>query len=129
GLLGIAGMQVKALQGATIGYQHTLVTLAAIDAQERIWDDFASRDTCDEVDVATVSKLWKDHWKNDKASNPLRGVKWSTSSLQRASGNEGDTACEFTVEIALGDGPGGLDEDADVYDYTFMLPPKLNFSD
>ncbi|MBF7055111.1 prepilin-type N-terminal cleavage/methylation domain-containing protein, partial [Halomonas sp. KAO] len=34
GLLGVAAMQMKALQGAHIGYQRALASIIAIDAQE-----------------------------------------------------------------------------------------------
>lgn len=35
GLMGIAAMQLNALNSASRGYQHSVATLAAVDAQER----------------------------------------------------------------------------------------------
>lgn len=131
GLLGIAGMQLKALQSATVGYQHSLITLAAIDAQERVWDRFAESVKCGLIDDEAVEQAWRGHWRVDSSSNPLRGVDWDNSSVERTSGDNDGTgkqkaACGFDVSIALGDGPGGVDE-SNAYSYTFTLPP-INFS-
>lgn len=37
GLLGVAAMQLKALQSSHVSYQRTIATLAAQDAVERLW--------------------------------------------------------------------------------------------
>lgn len=37
GLLGIAAMQLKSLQGSHVSFQRTIATLAAQDAAERLW--------------------------------------------------------------------------------------------
>ena len=42
GLMGVAAMQIKALQSATEGYQRSIAVVAAVDAQERIWNLLAS---------------------------------------------------------------------------------------
>jgi type IV pilus assembly protein PilV len=41
GLLGVAAMQLKALQGAHAAYQRSIASLAAQDAQERLWSSLA----------------------------------------------------------------------------------------
>ncbi|WP_244272125.1 type IV pilus modification protein PilV [Halomonas aestuarii] len=37
GLLGVAAMQLKALQSAHVSYQRSIAAVAAQDAQERLW--------------------------------------------------------------------------------------------
>lgn len=41
GMLGVAAMQLKALQGAHAAYQRSIASLAAQDAQERLWASLA----------------------------------------------------------------------------------------
>ncbi|WP_075879576.1 type IV pilus modification protein PilV [Vreelandella massiliensis] len=127
GLMGVAAMQLKALQSATAGYQRSVATLAAVDAQERLWAELAQlnpADDCTVIDTAylqnvvppetrSIEQKWKDGWNDDVASNPLRNVDWVASSI---TGSD----CEFTITIALGDGPGDIDGDEFVY--KFRLP-------
>src|SRR5690554_5039593 len=42
GMLGAAAMQLNALQSAHIAYQRSIATLAAQDAQERLWAQMES---------------------------------------------------------------------------------------
>ncbi len=42
GMLGVAAMQLKALQGAHVAYQRSIASLAAQDAQERLWAEVAA---------------------------------------------------------------------------------------
>lgn len=44
GLLGVAAMQLEALQGAHAAYQRSIASLAAQDAQERLWAQLALDD-------------------------------------------------------------------------------------
>lgn len=41
GMLGVAAMQLKALQGAHAAYQRSIASLAAQDVQERLWAEMA----------------------------------------------------------------------------------------
>lgn len=66
GMLGVAAMQLKALQGAHAGYQRSIASLAAQDAQERLWARMtqAGGMTCpawsDAKDLGDES--WHDTW-------------------------------------------------------------------
>ena len=63
GLLGGAGMQLKALQSAHAGYQRSVATLAAVDAQEQTWAKLATLNTCpDGSKISSVSDVWKEQW-------------------------------------------------------------------
>lgn len=42
GLLGVAAMQLKAMQSAQVAYQRSVATLAAQDAVERLWASVAA---------------------------------------------------------------------------------------
>lgn len=127
GLIGVAAMQLKALQSATAGYQRSVVTLAAVDAQERLWAELAQlADGGDDCSVITpqqarapsgvsVEEQWKNWWGDDDASNPLRSVNWENSNIKLSSSVD----CQFTITIDLGDASGDID---DVFTYTFRLP-------
>ncbi|MDR9439818.1 MAG: type IV pilus modification protein PilV [Halomonas sp.] len=65
GLLGVAAMQLKALQGAHVAYQRSIASLAAQDLQERLWAKMAEADdlTCPtSTDVTTIESAWHDGW-------------------------------------------------------------------
>ncbi len=120
GLIGVAAMQLKALQSATAGYQRSVASVAAVDAQERLWAELANVSTCTAINPEAgdgVEERWKGQWREDNASNPLRNVDWDASSIVGPS-----SRCEFTITIDLGDGPGDIDDD--VFTYTFRLPEK-----
>lgn len=118
GLIGVAAMQLKALQSATAGYQRSVASVAAVDAQERLWAELPglaqnSKD-CTNIDIDNVETVWVDWWDDDEASNPLRNVNWTGSGISR-----GDDECEFTISIVLDEGPGKIETDLS---YTFRLP-------
>ncbi len=64
GLLGVAAMQLRALQSAHMGYQRAVVSLAAIDAQERAWAGLAqspaSARACPQANTMTAD--WRIQW-------------------------------------------------------------------
>nr|WP_269816184.1 type IV pilus modification protein PilV [Halomonas sp. G15] len=64
GLLGVAALQVKSLQSAHLSYQHTLASLAAQDAAERLWVAYAySSPTCPALTVINgEGSDWHDGW-------------------------------------------------------------------
>ena len=63
GLLGVAAMQLKALQSAHVSYQRTTATLAAQDAVERLWINLGEK-TVQDCPTAGTAGLqdWKDDW-------------------------------------------------------------------
>lgn len=67
GLLGVAAMELKSLQGAHMAYQRSIATLAAQDAQERLWaelkDDGGELECPDWKDASTRGDVaWKTQW-------------------------------------------------------------------
>lgn len=121
GLVGVAAMQLKALQSATIGYQHSVVTLAAVDAQERLWAELPGEVNCNEINPKKengVEDQWRMLWSRDEPSNPLRNMNWQDSDIQGP-----DINCEFTITIGLSGGYGGIE--ADDFTYSFRLPKLL----
>ncbi|AJY49405.1 type IV pilus modification protein PilV [Halomonas sp. KO116] len=113
GLLGVAAMQLKALQSANAGYQRSVASVAAVDAQERLWAEWARDDVngCADIDIEPA---WEADWFSDRDSYPLRNVDKEGSGIQY----EGN--CEFTIEIDLGSRPG--DAESNVFTYIFRLP-------
>jgi type IV pilus assembly protein PilV len=116
GLMGVAAMQMKALQSATEGYQRSIAVVAAVDAQERIWNLLANYSSCEAIDAGAVSALegdWIDHWSANASVNPLRGANWNNSGITASGG------CEFTIVIALNSVSSTSEEE---YRYRFILP-------
>ena len=116
GLMGVAAMQMKALQSATEGYQRSIAVVAAVDAQERIWNLLASDSNCEAIKESTVSALkddWIEHWSADTNAKPLRGTNWDNSDVRMSEG------CEFTIVIALNSVSSNREEE---YLYSFILP-------
>lgn len=116
GLIGVAAMQLKALQSATAGYQRTVVSVAAMDAQEQLWAELPGLEGCAYINTAKVEEEWVDWWENDEAYNPLRNVNWAKSSIN---GPEPVSDCEFTILIVL---DNWLEDIETNFSYTFRLP-------
>lgn len=115
GLLGVAAMQVKALQSASEGYQHSVAAVAAMDAQERIWYMLSNYASCEAIEASAVTALenaWIDKWSSDESANPLRGANWQQSELRQGAD------CEFTILIVMTRSSGNEEE----YRYRFVLP-------
>ena len=116
GLIGVAAMQLKALQSANTGYQRSLASVAAVDAQERLWAALStlnSDDTCEDLNISTIEGAWKDDWFADNDHTPLRNAKKAQSRIARDSGEE---QCRFKVVLVLGE------DESDAFHYTFRLP-------
>ncbi|MEA2120275.1 type IV pilus modification protein PilV [Halovibrio sp. HP20-50] len=116
GLIGVAAMQLKALQSATAGYQRSVASVAAVDAQERLWAQLATLNpgqACENIDRSAVEDVWKDDWFADNDQKPLRNAKEGESSIGRGSGKD---KCRFNVILVLGD------DENDRFDYIFRLP-------
>lgn len=116
GLIGVAAIQLKALQSANAGYQRSVASVAAVDAQERLWAQLATLnpgETCEDIDSSSVEDVWKDDWFTENDQNPFRNVKDGESSIGRDSGED---KCRFNVVLVLGG------DENDRFDYTFRLP-------
>ena len=93
GLMGIAAMQLNALNSASRGYQHSVATLAAVDAQERLWQKLREAEGCTSVELgfSDAKADWKKHWERDTPSNPLRNATLDIT------GN----SCTYTITVTL----------------------------
>lgn len=124
GLLGVASMQLKALQSAHIGYQRSVATLAAVDAQERAWKYLAESDQsyCPGEDpketeaLSNIESSWKSAWLTGTGK-----VIRDAGSLLRDTDADGNSlsSCEYEAVVkweerrAEGDGN---------FTYRFRLP-------
>ncbi|CDG53582.1 type IV pilus modification protein PilV [Vreelandella titanicae] len=116
GLIGVAAMQLKALQSANAGYQRSVASVAAVDAQERLWAQLATLETgqtCEDIDISGVQSAWKEHWFQNSGATPLRGA--SSSQSRIAKGDSGSD-CRIDVTVALGE------NNDDQFSYFFLLP-------
>jgi type IV pilus assembly protein PilV len=109
GLLGVAAMQLKALQSAHIGYQRSVASLIAIDAQERAWERLSQNGTCPE---ASEINNWVDDW-----SNTLE----ITNNDALTGGGVGND-CEYSVKLEWDEGRLSVDEVFQAFEYQFRLP-------
>lgn len=114
GLLGVAAMQMKALQGAHMGYQRSLASVIAIDAQERAWALLASSGVCpDAADLSDWLGTGNNGW-----SGLLPGI--DTGSGIAGGGPTND--CEYTVTLTWGDERLADGESVGSFIYDFKLP-------
>lgn len=92
GLLGVAAMQLKALQSSHVSYQRTIATLAAQDAVERLWVNLGEK-TVQDCPTAGTAGLqdWKDDW---SAHLTLRTV----TTIQ-----EFTASCEYGIVVGWDD--------------------------
>ncbi|WP_346796574.1 prepilin-type N-terminal cleavage/methylation domain-containing protein [Halomonas sp. Bachu 37] len=129
GLIGVAAMQLKALQSATAGYQHSVATLAAVDAQERLWAQLGLGKECSNIDINNAVTIqgdtdnpgWETYWfgsEAQEAATPLRefmGTIYDENSTNYPSEYPELGPCEFLIEIDMQDG-------YDPFTYNFRLP-------
>ncbi len=108
GLLGVAAMQLKALQSAHMGYQRAVVSLAAIDAQERAWAGLSQASTHACPDTSAFENAWVSHWFNDMLID-------AGSSL---SGSD----CTYTATIDWQEERYATGESGMAFVYQFQLP-------
>ncbi|WP_240724632.1 type IV pilus modification protein PilV [Halomonas borealis] len=119
GLLGIAAMQLKSLQGAHAAYQRSIASLAAQDAQERLWAGLAESGslTCPaEGEVNGPAGTWHAQWETflpglDPA--PLESSGECEFDLTLTWEDErfaGEAAPALTYTIRLPEGAGGAEE-------------------
>jgi len=107
GLLGVAGMQLKALQSAHAGYQRSVASLAAQDAQERLWGKLKSSFPACPDPNSVNHEEWQSNW--ELVLPNLQPLTYS---------DEG--SCTFTVDLTWDEGRFG--GGAETFSYTFRLP-------
>jgi len=119
GLMGVAAMQLNALHSATRSYQHSVATLAAVDAQERLWEallTLSPADDCKDISLSSVRSSWQKNWGSDSPSNPLRSADLD---LQPIGGSD----CDYKITVKLDDAEAD-DEGYGKVSYTVRLPTK-----
>ncbi|RUR56565.1 prepilin-type N-terminal cleavage/methylation domain-containing protein [Vreelandella populi] len=113
GLIGIAAMQLTSLQGAAAGFQRSVASLAAIDAQERAWARLSTAQSCQRIDLTALERDWQAQWLED-AHAPLGNT---AGTISRAVVHD---SCQLTVTIVV---KAHASEDAEErFDYMFTLP-------
>jgi|SRR5690554_2127067 len=120
GMLGVAAMQLKSLQGAHAAYQRSIASLAAQDAQERLWAQLALADgACPKWSEAEKENedddipSWNDAW-GDYLPD------FSTSSSVSPPG-EPAADCQFTIKVNWTENRFEGEETAG-FTYTVRLP-------
>ncbi|QHD51012.1 prepilin-type N-terminal cleavage/methylation domain-containing protein [Vreelandella aquamarina] len=112
GVLSVAAMQFKAMQSVRSGYQQSLASVAALDAQERVWAAIAHVEGCQSVPVASIESAWRDAWFLDEEAPLKRSVDPAQSAIGRS-------GCQFDVTVKI-DVPD--DENGIRLEYRFLLP-------
>lgn len=96
GLLGAAALQVKSMQYAYSSYQHTIATVQANDAVERLWANVCALPLPGQT--SAIREAWETDWKND-----TRLPDWS-GEIEEVSGM-------YTITISWTDRVEDEDED------------------
>lgn len=112
GLLGVAGMQLKALQSAHIAYQRSLASAIAIDAQERLWSKLEPGESC--PPVSDVITAWKKAWFTNGGDGRETLPVGEESSIE-------EDSCDYTVVIDWDEERTKNTEDSSLI-YKFTLP-------
>jgi type IV pilus assembly protein PilV len=111
GLLGVAAMQLKALQGAHAAYQRSIASLAAQDAQERLWEAMAVAGNLQCPSEDAVNGAGEGSW----------FAQWSQFLPELDDSPVGPPSnCEFSITVAWGEERFGGSVDA--FTYTVRLP-------
>jgi type IV pilus assembly protein PilV len=99
GLLGVAAMQLKALQGAHAAYQRSIASLAAQDAQERLWAVMADNGGLECPSWSSAQSFGGVNWHDTWAEYlPELGQ----AAIEPAGSPNGD--CEFTISVVWSEG-------------------------
>src|SRR5690554_5426228 len=113
GMLGVAAMQLKSLQGAHAAYQRSIASLAAQDAQERLWAEMAGEGSLacpDPGDInGTGAGTWHNQWSAflpDLESDPL----------------DDQGSCEFLISVDWSEERFGGSGGRELFSYTVRLP-------
>ncbi|SDM11789.1 type IV pilus assembly protein PilV [Modicisalibacter muralis] len=116
GLLGVAGMQLKALQGAHMAYQRSLANVIAIDAQERLWSRLQPGQAC--PPVSDVSDDWKKAWFSDGGDGRETLPGGGDSAIETGA----DGPCSYRVTVDWQETRKEGNEDISPFTYQFSLP-------
>ncbi|HSP30701.1 MAG TPA: type IV pilus modification protein PilV [Halomonas sp.] len=110
GLLGVAAMQLKALQSAHAGYQRSVASLAAQDAQERLWEELASDpSTCPDV-ASFNAEEWQGNWIT------------FLPELNATPVSEHGSDCTFSIDVSWNDSRFKDEALTETFSYTVRLP-------
>lgn len=121
GLLGIAAMQLKAIQSSHVSYNRSIATLAAQDAIERLWAEFgnpvtAGSNTGDCPLPSVVSADWRANWSS------LLPLLTEGEQVSIESPVDGDS-CKYAITVAWSD-ERFTGEDVSTLLYVVKLPGK-----
>ena len=127
GMLGVAAMQLKSLQGAHAAYQRSIATLAAQDAQERLWaqmaldgggcPDWSDARQIGKADDEEESDAWVAAW-----SGYLPGFAAASSVSPETSTLASNPDCEFTITISWDETRFSGEGDNPEFTYHVRLP-------
>ncbi len=111
GLLGVAAMQLTAMQSNHVALQHSLATIMAADANERLWAALgAANGQC--PSGSDVERDWLEHW---AGSLPL---------VEQASTIEKTGTCTYSITVSWHDDRFDLPRKTSSLSYPARLPGR-----
>lgn len=121
GLLGVAAMQIKALQSTHVSYHRSLASIAAQDMEERLWLEMANSPASCPALSASDLEDWQSAWVDN-----LPGLMISPSPVSLESTANG---CDYRITVqwvderfVVADGLGGGKEEVSTFVYLTRLP-------
>ncbi|WP_311064868.1 type IV pilus modification protein PilV [Halomonas sp. DWK9] len=112
GVISVAAMQLKAIQSAHSGYQQSLVSVAALDAQERVWAAVQQVERCQDIPLGVIESEWRDAWFSGAESSLIPKGNAEKSVMTRS-------GCQFSVSVHLDTHD---EESGTSIEYPFLLP-------
>lgn len=113
GLLGVAAMQLKALQSAHAGYQRAVASLAAQDVVELLWEELDMNSSSCPTSSALDLADWTERW-----GNFLPSLNGSPVTVEPSSISDD---CVYEIQIRWQE-ERFEGEGAPIFEYTARLP-------
>lgn len=120
GLLGVAAMQIKAVQSTQVSYHRSVASLMATDASELLWSRLG--ETCPNRDVSTTNDL------DDIVGLWLASGNWgeklpNVTSLSTIS--EGEEDCSYIINVVWDDERFGVETVSNLSYYVLLLDREV----
>ncbi|MBH8581248.1 type IV pilus modification protein PilV [Bisbaumannia pacifica] len=99
GLLGVAAMQLKAVQSSHLSYHRSIATLAAQDASELLWYELDATAVGSCPDALSVESDWDTSW-SSQGLLPGFSASSSITDITVYTSGSPDNGCDYEIRVA-----------------------------